>query len=100
MRKKQKDHRKKGKVILLDEVNIILRIPEEAVALEVTASLLDGDGKIMRVKNSLSVSDIMNRRQAFLENVEDGDDYEGRFVITDEGMGYLEQLKEGGGTDG
>ena len=36
-------------------------------------------------------------RQAFLDNVEDGDDYDARFVITDKGMDYLEQLKEGGG---
>ena len=84
-----------GKTIELEEMNIFLRIPKEAVALEVTASLLDPDGKLMKVKTSLSVSDIRDRRQDFLDNVEDGDDYDARYVLTDEGRAYLERLQEG-----
>ena len=30
---------------------------------------------------------------------EDGDDYNAKFVLTDEGRAYLEQLKRGGGGD-
>ena len=84
-----------GKTIELEEMNIFLRIPKEAVALEVTASLLDEDGKVMKVSTKLSVSDIREKRQDFLDNVEDGDDYDARYVLTDEGMEYLQNLKEG-----
>ena len=89
-------HPDHGKAVELEEINIILRIPKEAVALEVIASLLDGDGKVMKVSTRLSVSDIREKRQDFLDNVEDGDDYDDRYVLTDEGMTYLQSLKEGG----
>lgn len=92
-----------GKTIELEEMNIFLRIPKEAVALEVTASLLDPDGKLMKVKTSLSVSDIRDRRQDFLDNVDLGDDYDARFVLTDEGRAYLEDLerdRQSGGESG
>ena len=82
------------KTMELEEMNIILRIPKDAVALEVTASLLAGDGKLMKVSRKLAVSDIRDQRQAFLENVEDGDEYDARYVLTDEGREYLEQLKK------
>ena len=82
-----------GKTIELEDINIILKIPKEAVALEVTASLIL-DGELRKVGHNLSVSDIRDARQAFLDNVEDGDDYDARYVLTEEGMAYLEQLKE------
>ena len=92
-----------GKTIELEEMNIFLRIPKEAVALEVTASLLDPDGKLMKVKTSLSVSDIRDRRQDFLDNVDLGDDYDAHFVLTEEGKAYLESLekdRQSGGESG
>ena len=81
-------------IIELEEMNIFLRIPKEAVALDVTASLLDGNGKVMKVSNRLSVSDIMEKRQDFLDYVEDGDDYDARYVLTDEGREYLKGVLE------
>ena len=88
------------KTMELEEMNIFLRIPKDAVALEVTASLLAEDGKLMKVSKKLAVSDIRDQRQAFLDNVEDGDDYDARFVLTEEGRDYLKQLgkslEEGG----
>ena len=92
-----------GKTIELEEMNIFLRIPKEAVALEVTASLLDANGKVMRVKTSLSVSDIRDRRQDFLDNVDLGDDYDAHFVLTDEGRAYMESIekdRQSGGESG
>ena len=82
------------KTMELEEMNIFLRIPKDAVALEVTASLLAEDGKVMKVSKKLAVSDIRDQRQAFLDNVEDGDDYDARFVLTEEGRDYLEQLEK------
>ena len=92
---KKTAHKKKpGTVLELEEMNIFLRIPKDAVALEVTASLLAEDGKVMMVSKKLAVSDIRDQRQAFIDNVEDGDDYDARYVLTDEGRDYLEQLKK------
>ena len=92
--------RAEPKTMELEEMNIFLRIPKDAVALEVTASLLDEDGKLMKVFKKLAVSDIRDQRQDFLDNVEDGDDYDARYVLTDEGRTYLKQLgkslEEGG----
>ena len=88
---------KKKKNIEPEEMNIFLRIPKEAVALEVTASLLDADGKVMKVGTKLSASDIHDRRRDFLDNVEDGDEYDALYVLTDEGREYLEQIRKGGG---
>ena len=82
------------KTMELEEMNILLRIPKDAVALDVTASLLAEDGKLMKVSRKLAVSDIRNQRQAFLDNVEDGDEYDARYVLTDEGREYLEQLEK------
>lgn len=95
MGKGRKTESKAVETMELEEMNIFLRIPKEAVALEVTASLLDEDGKVMKVSTKLSVSDIRDKRQDFLDNVEDGDDYDARYVLTDEGMEYLQSLKEG-----
>ena len=94
MGKSKKSSPEEHKVIELEEMNIFLRIPKEAVALEVTASLLM-DGKVQKVSTNLSVSDIRDRRQDFLDNVEDGDDYDARYVLTEEGKAYLESLEGG-----
>ena len=94
MGKAKKTKPDEHKVIELEEMNIFLRIPKEAVALEVTASLLM-DGKVQKVSTNLSVSDIRDRRQDFLDNVEEGDDYDARYVLTEEGKAYLESLEGG-----
>lgn len=86
----------KDKIVELQEVNIILRIPENAASLEVSASLVDVNGKLVKVKKKLSVQDIFKARQDFLDNVEDGDDYDARYVLTEEGKAYLEELLRNG----
>ena len=88
---------RRGEKVELDEMNVILRITKEAVSLELNAGILDEAGKLRKVGKRLSVSEIREARQAFLDNVE-GDDYDARFVITEEGRRYLESLRssEGG----
>ena len=83
------------KTVEVEEISIIIRIPKEAAALTVTATVLE-DGEPVKMLRRFSVQDIFEARQAFLDNVEDGDDYDGYFVITDEGKKYLEEVKEGG----
>ncbi|MBQ9664596.1 MAG: hypothetical protein IJV40_15730 [Oscillospiraceae bacterium] len=88
---------KKKKEIDLDEINIILRIPENAAEITVSAKLLDKKGKPMKVGRTLSVQDIFKARTDFLENVADGDDYDAKYVLTDEGRAYLERLASDAG---
>lgn len=88
--------KKKQKEIELQEINILLKIPKDAVSLEIRAGIVRGDEKLTVVKRNLSVQDIFLARQAFLENVEDGDDYDARYVLTDQGREYLERLAENG----
>ena len=85
------------KTIELEEMNVILRIPVSSASVTVTAMVIDENDELVKVCRRFFAEDIRAARQVFLDNVEDGDDYDARFVITDEGMDYLEQLKEGGG---
>jgi hypothetical protein len=59
--------------------------------------VINEDDKSVKVSRRLSAEDIRAARQDFLDNVEDGDDYDARYVITDEGLKYLASLKECGG---
>ena len=58
------------------------------------ASLMDENGQLMNVMKKLPVQDIFKARQDFLQNVEDGDEYDARYVLTDEGREYLNSLLE------
>ena len=80
-----------NKTVELEEMNIILRIPKEAIKLEVNALLLDEEGEVVKVGQSFSASRIREMRNAFLDNVEYGDDYDGYFVLTDEARAELER---------
>ena len=86
---------KKKKEIELDEINIILRIPENAAELSISAKLLDKKGKPMEVSRTLSVQDIFKARRDFLDNVPDGDEYDAKYVLTEEGRAFLERMAEG-----
>ena len=83
---------KKKDTLKLDEMCIILRIPENAVGLTVKAAIAV-DNDIVKVKKKLDYDDIQDARTAFLDNVEDGDDFDAHFVLTDEAKSYLESLK-------
>lgn len=86
--------KKDRKVIEVEEENIILRIPRDAAGIEVTATLIGEDEKVQKISRKLSVSDIREARQAFLDNVEFGDDYDAKFVLTEKGQKYLDGLEE------
>ena len=88
---------KKKKEIDLDEVNIILRIPGNAAEITVSAKLLDKKGRPMEVSKKLSIQDIFKARKDFLDNVPDGDDYDAKYVLTDEGRAFLERMAEDAG---
>lgn len=84
---------KHGDEIQIEDMGVILRIPKEAVRLEMTVLILDEDGNLQEVCAEFSVSDIREARQAFLDNVEFGDDYDAMWQLTEKGRRQLEEMK-------
>ena len=89
---------KSGDEVQLEDMGVILRIPKEAVRLEMTVLILDEDGNLQKVCAEFSASDIREARQAFLDNVEMGDDYDAVWGLTEKGRRELdEMIADGGG---
>ena len=82
------------KVLELNEMNIFLRIPEEAIGLTVIAKILDENGNPIEVQQVLSVKDIFKARKDFLDNVLDGDDFDAQYVLTEKGIASLQDEEE------
>ena len=80
--------------IELDEINIIAKVPKNAARVTISAIMLTNDDSQMTVHKVLDPDDIRQARQDFLDYVEGGDDYDARYVITDAGRAYLEQLEK------
>lgn len=78
--------------------HIILAIPRDTARLKVEATLFDKDGRLHVCEIVLGTEDIRKARQDFLDNVGD-DDYDARYVLTDEGRRLLEQMKSGESID-
>ena len=76
----------------LEEENIILPIPVDTVQLELTARYLDGDGEVRSARATYKRSDIRQMRKDFLENVDDGDEFNVRYTLTDKGREMLNQM--------
>lgn len=77
----------------LEEMNVIIRIPKNSKKLEIRITLDDNtDTKTKKVKKKFKRKEIQEARNAFLGNVEFGDDYDDTFVLTDEGMEYLKSI--------
>ena len=83
-----------GKTMEVEEINVILRIPREAASVTIHAVMIDENDRSVKVSRKLSAEDIRTARQDFLDNVEYGDDYNARYVLTDEGRAYLDSLEE------
>lgn len=87
---------KPGEELDAELINIILKIPKDSVRLNVTATLLDEDLTPHKAEMTMSVSDIMDARKDFLDNMEDGDEYDALYGLTDAGREYLERLRNDG----
>lgn len=85
---------KPGDEIQIEDMGVIIRIPKEAVRLEITVLILDEDGNLQKVCAEFSASDIREARQAFLDNVEFGDDYDAMWQLTEKGRRQLEEMKK------
>lgn len=78
--------------IELEEMGIIIRVPEESVSVTVTAHVMSDDGNIIKVQKQLSPSELRQARADFLDEVVLGDDYDAEFVLNNKGLDYAEQL--------
>ena len=84
-----------GAVLDMDLIHIIIQIPKETAGLEVTATMLGEDMKPYKAYMKLTASDIREAREDFLENVEDGDEYDVLYVATDLGKELAKQMEAG-----
>ena len=85
--------KKKKKEMLLNEMNIFMRIPEDAVSVTVTAVIMKGD-KPVKVSKEMNAAQIGEARRDFNEHVPFGDDYDGRFVLTEKGRALVEAMEK------
>ena len=83
--------KKKKDTIELDEQNIFMRIPRNTL-MTVVQCVVVVNGKEQKVEKTMLLDDINKAREDFLEYVEDGDDYDARYVLTDKGKELLRSL--------
>lgn len=84
-----------NETIELEEMNIIIKVPTEAVSLTVNAKVMSDDGEIYEVQSSYSPSQLRDARHCFLDEVELGDDFDTTHVFTEKGLEYARMLREG-----
>ena len=72
-------------------INIIVKVPKETVTCGFTAKLLQ-DGKLVEAHMEMTPEEFRQARQDFLDNVYGGDEYDARYVLTEEGKAYADRL--------
>lgn len=82
--------------IELEEMNVLIKIPLNAATIDLTAHILDENGKVLNVARHFTTDEVRKARQDFLDNVEDGDDYDAVYTLTEKGQRYLEELRAEG----
>lgn len=82
---------KDKEIVTLEEMNIFMTIPENATKLKIIATV-EIDGKKQKVSKKINKKEIQEARQNFLFFVEDGDDYNAPYVLTDRGKEFVKKL--------
>jgi hypothetical protein len=82
---------KDKEIVTLEEMNIFMRIPENTTKLKITATV-EIDGKKQKVSKKIGKKEIQEARQDFLFFVEDGDNYNAPYVLTDKGKEFVKKL--------
>ena len=77
-----------------DLINIIMKVPQGTSYLSATAKLFDKKGEPVSYVMEMDAEMLAEARQDFLDNVEDGDEYDVRYVISDYGRATLEQAQK------
>ena len=73
-------------------INIIVKVPENTVACKFTATMITDDGKLQDAEMKMNATEFRQARKDFLDNVEGGDEYDGLYVLTEEGRKYVDKL--------
>lgn len=63
-------------------INIIVKVPKDTVACRFIAKMLQ-DGKLIEAHMEMTPEEFRQARQDFLDNVEDGDDFDKVYVLTE-----------------
>ena len=72
-------------------INIIVKVQKETVACRFMAKLLL-NGELKEAHMDMSPEEFRQARKDFLDNVEDGDDFDKMYTLTEEGKAYVEKL--------
>lgn len=75
-------------------IHIIVEVPIDTVACGFTVKRLV-NGKLEEAHMDMTAEAFRQARQDFLDNVEGGDEYDAVYMLTDEGLAYLEQKEKG-----
>ena len=72
-------------------INIIVKVPENTVACGFTAKMLM-NGELKEAHMDMSPEEFRQARQDFCDNVEDGDDFDKVWVLTEKGKAEVDKL--------
>ena len=75
---------------VMGDNGIIVKIPENTVRLEVTASVMNDDGNIEKMLMTLNPDALYEVRKDFMDLVGD-DDYDAVYVTTEKGKEWLNE---------
>ena len=74
-------------------IHIIVEVPIDTVTCSFTVKRLV-DGKLEEAHMDMTAEAFRQARQDFLDNVDAGDEYDAVYMLTDEGLAYLEQKEK------
>jgi len=88
----QTERRESGEEIELQEHRAMVYLPENAVSVWFNVAVYE-DGEIVNVSKKMTMEEL---REAFRKADDGYIDEDDKFVITEEGKAYLEEMKEKG----
>lgn len=71
------------KLITEELINIIVKVPQNTITCKFSATMITDDGKLQEAHMKMNAEEFRQARQDFLDNVEEGDDYDRMYVLTE-----------------
>lgn len=81
----------KKDVVELEEQYIMFGIPKNTVKLEINATTITEDDKLIKVSKQLNLEEVLKARQNFVENI--GDDWDAVYEVTEKGRQWLDLIE-------
>lgn len=82
--------------LTMEDENIILKVPKNTVELIIEATVYK-DNELQKMSARYDLADVISARKDFLDNVPDGDEYDVRYVLSEEGRAWLESRERENG---